>query len=89
MTRHDLDAILRQAVVLGGLAVLLVPAARGHGEWLGWGPLWLLGMPLSAWWSLRGFPLPALRLRRERRPLRPQARRLAPRARSRRLPRAA
>ncbi len=41
------------------LAVLLIPAARGHHEWLGWLPLWLVGMPLSAWWSLRGFPVPA------------------------------
>ena len=32
-------------------------------------PLWLVGMPLAAWWSLRGFPLPdvALRLPRRRR----------------------
>ena len=29
MTREDLDALLRQAVTLGTLAVLLIPAARG------------------------------------------------------------
>ena len=92
MTRLELDSLLRQAVVLGSLVVLLVPAARGHGTWLGWWPLWLVGMPLSAWWSLRGFPLPALAgvLRRTtRRAVRPQARRVAPGARARRLPRAA
>lgn len=63
MTRQDLDVLLRRAVTLGTLAVLLIPAARGHHEWLGWLPLWLVGMPLSAWWSLRGFQVPALALR--------------------------
>ena len=63
MTRQDLDAILRHAVILGTLAVLLIPAARGSNAWFGWLPLWLVGMPLSAWWSLRGFPVPALALR--------------------------
>ena len=63
MTRQDLDVLLRRAAPLGTLAVLLIPAARGHHEWLGWLPLWLVGMPLSAWWSLRGFPVPALALR--------------------------
>ena len=69
MTRQQLDAILRNAVVLGALAVLLVPDARGTSAWFGWLPLWLLGMPLAAWWSLRGWPLPrvALRLPRGRR----------------------
>ena len=63
MTREDLDALLRQAVTLGTLAVLLIPAARGSSEWFGWLPLWLVGMPLAAWWSLRGFPVPALAVR--------------------------
>ena len=69
MTHRDLDSALRQAVILGTLAVLLIPAARGNSEWLGWLPLWLVGMPLAAWWSLRRFPLPevALRLPRRRR----------------------
>ena len=69
MTHRDLDSALRQAVILGTLAVLLIPAARGGSEWLGWLPLWLVGMPLAAWWSLRRFPLPevALRLPRRRR----------------------
>lgn len=69
MNREQLDAALRHAVILGTLAVLLVPAARGSSEWLGWLPLWLVGMPLAAWWSLRGFPLPrvAMRLPRRRR----------------------
>ena len=69
MTHRVLDSALRQAVILGTLAVLLIPAARGNSEWLGWLPLWLVGMPLAAWWSLRRFPLPevALRLPRRRR----------------------
>lgn len=76
MTREDLDAALRQAVILGALAVLLIPAARGNSAWLGWLPLWLLGMPMAAWWSLRGFPMPATALRLPRR-RRVQARRRA------------
>lgn len=67
MTREQLDAILRHAVILGTVAVLLVPAARGSSEWLGWLPLWLVGMPLAAWWSLRRFPLPRVGLRVPRR----------------------
>ena len=67
MTREDLDATLRQTVILGSLAVLLIPAARGSSDWLGWLPLWLVGMPLAAWWSLRGFPLPAVAVRLPRR----------------------
>ena len=80
MTREDLDALLRQAVTLGTLAVLLIPAARGSSEWFGWLPLWLLGMPLAAWWSLRGFPVPAMAVRMPRR-RRAQASRRTRRAR--------
>ena len=80
MTREDLDALLRQAVTLGTLAVLLIPAARGSSEWFGWLPLWLVGMPLAAWWSLRGFPVPALVVRMPRR-RRAQASRRTRRAR--------
>ncbi|QIL19279.1 hypothetical protein [Thermomonas sp. HDW16] len=74
MTREQLDATLRHAVILGTVAVLLIPAARGSSEWLGWLPLWLVGMPLAAWWSLRGFPLPQVAMQVPRR-RRPQARR--------------
>lgn len=74
-----LDRVLRRAVVLGALAVLLIPAARGHNDWLGWMPLWLVGMPLMAWWALHRFPLPARPARRSRLQARrrsgPQARR--------------
>ncbi len=67
---HDaLDRLLRQVVVLGAMAVLLIPAARGSSALIGWLPLWLMGMPLAAWWSLRGFALPrvALQIPRRRR----------------------
>ena len=84
MTHRDLDSALRQAVILGTLAVLLIPSARGSSEWLGWLPLWLVGMPLAAWWSLRGFPLPEVALRLPRR-RRVQARRRS----ARRVPMAA
>ena len=75
MIRQELEASLRGCVMLGGVVVLLIPAARGHSVYLGWLPLWLLGMPLVAWWSLRGWPLPKLALRLPRR-RRAQARRV-------------
>jgi hypothetical protein len=54
-----LESLLRRWLGLGLLAVALVPALRGSSEWLGWWPLWLVGMPLVAWWALHRFPLPA------------------------------
>lgn len=71
-------------VALAGMALVLVwPAARGHSIWIGWLPLWLVGMPLASWWALYGFRLPAAwrnrkagqrrrgpQARRARRPLR-------------------
>lgn len=48
-----------KSLALAGLClVLLFPAARGHGDLLGWGPLWLVAMPLTAWWALNRFRLP-------------------------------
>lgn len=74
---------LARLACLGLLLVMAWPAARGHSAWLGWLPLWLLGMPLSALWALHRFPLPRLRpadprlpVSRRGRPGRPQARRL-------------
>ena len=71
--REQLDAVLRHAVILGTLAILFIPAARGSSEWFGWLPLWLVGMPLAAWWSLRGFPLPQMAMARVPRRRRTQA----------------
>ena len=79
--REQLDAVLRHAVILGTLAILFIPAARGGSEWFGWLPLWLVCMPLAAWWSLRGFPLPQMTMTRMPRRRRAQALR---RGRSRR-----
>lgn len=53
-----LERALRRIVLCGLLAVLLVPAARGASFWIGALPLWLLAMPLSAWWALHRFRLP-------------------------------
>lgn len=89
-----LEATLRYAVAIGAVLLLLLPAARGHHAQLGWLPLWLLAMPLSAWWALHRFPLPGRASRPAaaaggRRRAVPQARRgLRPR-RSEPLPRAA
>ena len=74
------ERILRTAVILGALAVLLLPAARGSSDWFGFLPLWLLGMPLAAWWSVSGFPLPRVAAARPRR-RRAQARRVTMRMR--------
>jgi len=49
---------VRNAAAVGLALVLLLPAARGHSDWLGWMPLWLVGMPAVAWWSLYRFRLP-------------------------------
>ena len=77
--REQLDAVLRHAVILGTLAILFIPAARGGSEWFGWLPLWLVGMPVAAWWALHRFRVPTV-LRRVRpaaaRRRAPQARRL-------------
>lgn len=87
-----LDEALRLAVAVGAMLLLLLPATRGSSAAIGWLPLWLLAMPLTAWWALHRFRLPrraapvaaaAPRRRREQ----PQARR-RPQLR-RRLPRAA
>ena len=53
-----LDAVLRHAIAIGTVLVVLLPAARGTHAVLGWLPLWLLAMPLVAWWALHRFPLP-------------------------------
>ena len=73
-----LERFLRRWFALGLLAVALVPALRGSSEWLGWWPLWLVFMPLAAWWALHRFRMPPVaavgRIARRLRPRR-QARR--------------
>ena len=81
---HDtLEAALRAAVAFGLFAVLLLPAGRGYSQAVGWLPLWLLAMPLSAWWALHGFALPRWS-RREGAGVVARPRRRAPQARRRR-----
>lgn len=53
-----LDLWLRRSVWLGCALLVLLPAARGDSQLLGWLPLWLLGMPVTAWWALHRFRLP-------------------------------
>lgn len=53
-----LESLLRHAVAIGAAIVVLLPAARGFSSTFGWMPLWLLAMPLSAWWALHRFRLP-------------------------------
>lgn len=73
-------------LALAGLALVLVwPAARGSSAWLGWMPLWLVGMPLAAWWALLRCPLPRLSWLRLARRGGGQARRRSPAGRRRGL----
>jgi hypothetical protein len=65
---HAVSTIERAAlalVLLGAVAMLSFPAARGVSESFGWLPLWLLGLPLSAWavarWRHRYAPVGAAR----------------------------
>jgi hypothetical protein len=52
------EEVLRYAVAIGAALVLLLPAARAFSTQIGWLPLWLLAMPLTAWWALHRFRLP-------------------------------
>ncbi|TBV69945.1 hypothetical protein [Pseudoxanthomonas winnipegensis] len=54
-----LELTLRTIALTGLALVVLLPAARGSTEALGWTPLWLAGLPLVAWWSLHRFRLPS------------------------------
>lgn len=74
MSRRQLELFLRQCVLLGATLVILIPAARGSSAWIGWLPLWLVGMPLAAWLSLLRLPKPQIAWKLPRR-RRPQARR--------------
>jgi len=71
---------VRQLALAGIALVLVWPALRGSSAWLGWLPLWLVGMPLSAWWALHRFRLPVAWRGR------PAVRRRGPQARRARRP---
>ena len=54
----QLERSLRLALGMGLVLVALLPMARASSDWLGWLPLWLVGMPAVALWSLHRFRLP-------------------------------
>ena len=56
-----LVAALRQVLFAGIALVLVIPAARGHSQWFGAWPLWLVAMPAVSLWALHRFPMPGLR----------------------------
>ena len=43
------DEILRTLLLLGTALVVTIPAARDMHGVIGWLPLWLVGMPATAW----------------------------------------
>lgn len=59
LVHPQLERSLRLILGAGLALVLLLPAARGFSEWLGWWPMWLVGMPAVALWGLHRFRLPA------------------------------
>ena len=59
LVHPQLERSLRLILGAGLALVLLLPAARGFSEWLGWWPMWLVGMPAVALWALHRFRLPA------------------------------
>lgn len=81
----SIDRLLRRWLCIGLLAVLLIPAARGHNLWIGWMPYWLVIAPALSLALLHRRPLAAAaaRLRRARSVRAP--RRQATRERSRPL----
>ena len=48
-----LQELLLGAVAVGTVLVLVLPGARDTSAAIGWLPLWLVGMPLAAWWTAR------------------------------------
>lgn len=59
LAHPQLERSLRLMLGIGLALILLVPAARGVSQWLGWWPMWLVGMPAVALWALHRFRLPA------------------------------
>ena len=76
-----LEEVLRYAIAIGAVLMLLLPAARSMHTTIGWLPLWLLAMPMTAWWALHRFALP--RAGQAERPVIARGRRNAPQARRR------
>lgn len=51
--RARLGAALLGLVALGAVVLLSFPAARSGSSAVGWPPMWLLGLPASAWVTLQ------------------------------------
>ena len=85
-TDPRLERGLRTLLVAGLALVVLLPAARGNSDWLGWIPLWLVGMPAMAWWSLHRFRLPSRSATARGSALQPRRRRVGAQARRRKMP---
>lgn len=81
-----IEDALRYAVAIGAVLVLLLPVARGSHAAIGWLPLWLLAMPLSAWWALHRFRLPVGATNPAATPVATRPRRVAAQARRRARP---
>ena len=77
------DRLLRSWLAAGAVALLLIPAARGHSQWIGWLPYWLLLAPSLSLAMLHRVRLAALRHRllrgARRRPQRPRRQASRPR----------
>lgn len=82
----QLERSLRLVLAMGLVLVALLPTARASSDWLGWLPMWLVGMPAVALWSLHRFRLPLGKARGQAvSPGRPRRRRSA-QARRRAMP---
>ena len=53
-SRSAIDRWLLQALVAGAAISLLLPFAQVNTAVFGWLPLWLVGLPLSAWLGWHG-----------------------------------
>lgn len=53
-SRSAIDRWLLQALVAGAAISLLLPFAQVNTAVFGWLPLWLVGLPLTAWLGWRG-----------------------------------
>ena len=82
----QLEHGLRVALGVGLVLVVLLPMARGTSDWLGWMPMWLVGMPAVAWWSLHRFSFPWRKALAQQSPKHARRRRPGTQARRRALP---
>lgn len=53
-----LELALRRTLIFGLILVVAVPQVRVTTDWLGYLPMWLVGMPAVMLWALNGFRVP-------------------------------